>query len=640
MSVAPYGSWRSPITSDLIAASVVALGEPRVDGDDVYWLEGRAMEGGRQVVVRRTGDGRVADVTPPGFNTRTRVHEYGGASYAISLGVVLFSNFADQRLYRQRPDGPPVPFSEEAPPGALRYADLSFDPKGGRVFAVREDHRGRGEARNELVALDLASGAAAVLATGHDFYSSPRPSPDGRLLAWLSWDHPNMPWDGTELWVASLEGARLGDARRLAGGARESIVQPAWSPEGELHFVSDRTGWWNVYRRRDGRTEPLVTREAEFARPLWAFGQSTYAFLPDRRVAAAFTERGGWRLALLDGRGGLAPLELPYTDIAGVRAWGARLVLVAGAPAEPTSVVALDPESGRREVLRRSIELAVDPGYLSSPEPLEFPTEDGSTAHALFYRSRNRDFAGPAGERPPLLVLSHGGPTGAASSTLNLALQFWTSRGFAVLDVDYGGSTGYGRAYRERLRGTWGVVDVDDCVAGARDLARRGEVDAARLLIRGGSAGGYTTLAALTFRDAFRAGASHYGVSDLAALARDTHKFESRYLDGLVGPYPARRDLYEARSPIHHAERLARPVIFFQGLEDPVVPPAQAERMVAALRAKGIPVAYVPFEGEQHGFRKAEHIKRALDAELYFYSRILGFPLAEPVEPVPIENLP
>jgi dipeptidyl aminopeptidase/acylaminoacyl peptidase len=384
----------------------------------------------------------------------------------------------------------------------------------------------------------------------------------------------------------------------------------------------------------------MTEMEAEFGRPQWVFGMSTYAFESAARIVCSYTERGTWRLAVLDTETRhLEPIETPYTEIGGVRAAPGRIVFVGGSPTEPASVIQLDLDTRQTEVLRRSANVTVDAGYLSAPQAIEFPTENGLTAHAFFYPPQNCDCAAPPGERPPLLVISHGGPTAATSTVLNLGIQHWTSRGIAVLDVNYGGSTGYGRAYRERLNDHWGMVDVDDCVSGARYLVERGLVDENRLAIRGGSAGGYTTLAALTFRNVFKAGASYYGVSDLEALTKDTHKFESHYSDRLIGPYPARRDLYLERSPIHFTDRLSCPVILFQGLDDKIVLPNQAEMMVEALRAKGLPVAYVPFEGEQHGFRQAKNIKRALDAELYFYSRIFGFELAEPVEPVPIENL-
>ncbi len=641
--VAPYGSWKSPITSDLIVAETIRLGQIALDGQDVYWVESRPTEGGRYVIVRRTSDGRMTDVTPLPFNARTRVHEYGGGAFVVADGqavAVYFSDFADQRLYRQDAGAEPRPITPEA---SLRYADGVIVPRRGRMICIREDHtNSEREAVNAIVSLDLEGGdSGQVLVSGNDFYSSPRLSPDGSRLAWLTWNHPNMPWNGTELWVGELRAdGSLGQAERVAGGEEESIFQPEWSPDGVLHFVSDRTGWWNLYRWRDGQVEPLVEMEAEFGLPQWIFGMSIYAFESARRIICAYTQQGTWRLASLDTTTGkLEPIETPYTEIEYVRAAPGRAVFLAGSPTEPLSIIQLDLATRRLEVLRRSGEIAIDPEYLSIPQEIEFPTENGLTAHAFFYAPKNRDYVAPSGERPPLLVIIHGGPTGATSSTLSLGIQYWTSRGMAVLDVNYGGSTGYGRAYRQRLEGQWGVVDVDDCVNGARYLVERDEVDENRLAIRGGSAGGYTTLSALTFRDIFKAGASYYGISDLEALAKDTHKFESRYLDRLVGPYPERRDLYKERSPIHFTHRLSCPMILFQGLEDKVVPPNQAETMFEAVRAKGLPVAYLPFEGEQHGFRRAENIKRALDAELYFYSKVFGFELADPVEPVSIENL-
>jgi dipeptidyl aminopeptidase/acylaminoacyl peptidase len=640
---APYGSWKSPITSDLIVSETIGLGQIAFDGADVYWVEMRPAEDGRYVIVRRTPDGRTTDVTPPPFNARTRVHEYGGGAFVVADGqavAVYFSNFADQRLYRQDPGAEPRPITPEVD---LRYADGVIVRSRGRMICVREDHTDPGrEAVNSIVGLDLESGdGGQVLVSGNDFYSSPRLSPDGSRLSWLTWNHPNMPWDGTELWVGELGAdGSLGRTEHVAGGESESIFQPEWSPDGVLYFVSDRTGWWNLYRWRDGHVEPLVEMEAEFGLPQWVFGRSTYAFESAGRILCAYTQQGTWHLSSLDTTTGeLHPIETPYTQIEELRAAPGRVVFLAGSPTEPPSIVELDLTTRQFEVLRRSSEITIDAGYLSSPQEIEFLTENGLTAHAFFYAPQNRDYVAPSGERPPLLVMIHGGPTGATSSTLDLEIQYWTSRGVAVLDVNYGGSTGYGREYRQRLEGQWGVVDVDDCVNGARYLVERGEVDENRLAIRGGSAGGYTTLSVLTFRDIFKAGASYYGVSDLEALAKDTHKFESRYLDRLVGPYPEQRDIYRERSPIHFTHRLSCPMILFQGLEDKVVPPNQAETMFEAVRAKGLPVAYLPFEGEQHGFRRAENIKRTFDAELYFYSKVFGFELAEPVKPVPIENL-
>ncbi len=655
--VAPYGSWKSPITSDLIVGGSIGLSQPLIDGSDIYWLEMRPTEGGRNVIVKRDAAGAVGDVIPASFNARTRVHEYGGGDYAVNGGIVYFSNFADQRLYRQRNGAPPEALT---PAADFRYADAIVDKTRNRLICVREDHTAAGrEAANTLVSVALAGdensgqksgknsgeNSGEVLVSGNDFYSSPRLSPDGSRLAWLTWNHPNMPWDGSELWIGKFgDDGLLATSERIAGGNDESISQPEWSPDGQLYFVSDRTGWWNLYRANleepAAAAEQLSAMEAEFAMPQWVFGMSTYVFNSAERIVCSYIQNGISHLALIDTRRKkLEPVETPYTDLRYVRASPGFAVMRAGSSTEAAAIVKLDLETRAFEVLRRSNTLEIDPAYISTPRAVEFPTEAGQTAHGFFYPPKNRDYQGPDNDRPPLLVQSHGGPTSAAAPALSLSIQYWTSRGIAVLDVNYGGSTGFGRTYRERLKDSWGIVDVDDCANGARYLVGEGEADGSRLMITGGSAGGYTTLCALTFRDTFNAGASHYGVSDAEALAKETHKFESRYLDGLMGPYPERRDIYVARSPINFTERLSCPTIFFQGLEDKVVPPNQAETMVEALRAKGIPVAYLPFAGEQHGFRQAKNIKRALDGELYFYSRVFGFELAEPVEPVEIENL-
>ena len=643
--IAPYGAWRSPLSAALIAAGATGLrGAPlHIAGAAAYWVESRPAEGGRNVIMRcpleATAPGQAQDVTPAPFNVRSRVHEYGGAAYIVADDTLYFVNFVDQRIYRQSLDAAPTPITAEAD---VRYGDLVFDRVRNRLICVREDHREAGrEPINALVAVPLDGGEAQALIAGADFYSTPRLSPDGATLAWLSWNHPNMPWDGTELWQATLGAdGSLAGAEQIAGGPEESIFQPHWSPDGVLYFVSDRTGWWNLYRWRDAQAEPLHPMEAEFGAAQWTLGAATYGFASPTQLVCAVQQHGQQRLAQIDvTRGELSWLDTPYTEITLPTAESGQVVFLGGSPTEALALVRLDLAAGALSVLHRSQAAAIDPGYLSSPESITFPTEHDQVAYGLFYPPQNRDMRAPVDERPPLLVISHGGPTSAANTTLSLSIQYWTSRGFGVLDVNYGGSTGYGRAYRQRLNGQWGVVDVADCVNGARYLAQRGDVDGARLAIRGGSAGGYTTLCALTFYDLFRAGASHFGVSDLEALARDTHKFESRYLDRLVGPYPAARAIYRERSPIHFTERLSCPLILFQGLEDKVVPPNQSELMRDALRSKGLPVIYVTFEGEGHGFRKAENIIRALETELSFYAQVFGFTPADPIEPVEVEHL-
>ena len=640
--IAPYGSWKSPITSDLIVGGSVGLSQPKFDGDDIYWIEMRPTEAGRNVIVRHDTAGIQTDMTPAPFNARTRVHEYGGGDYLVADSVIYFSNFVDQRVYRQ--DGPAVPRAI-TPAADVRYADFCMDQTRGRLICVREDHRNPGvEAVNSIVSIDLEDNleCGRVLIEGNDFYSSPRVSPDRTQLAWLTWNHPNMPWDGCELWVGDFgEDGSLTSTRWVAGGAAESIFQPEWSPDGVLYFASDTKGWWNLHRiSSDGQIESVAQAKAELGMPQWVFGMSSYAFASPELIVCSHIEQGVSTFGKIDTRTGkLATVDCPFTDIQYVRASNSKVVFRGGSPTDVVSIVKYDVETGAFQTLRRSNDLEVYPRYFSIPRAIEFPTEGGLMAHGFFYPPQNPDDRAPENEKPPLIVKSHGGPTAAASTALSLSVQYWTSRGFAVLDVNYGGSTGYGRQYRERLNKKWGIVDVDDCANGARYLANRGEVDGKRLIITGGSAGGYTTLCALTFRNTFKAGASHFGVSDAEALARDTHKYESQYLTHLLGPYPERKDIYYERSPINFPERLSCPVIFFQGLEDKVVPPDQAEKMVEAMKEKNIPVAYVAFPGEQHGFRQAKNIKRALDGELYFYSKVFGFELADPVEPVAIENL-
>lgn len=644
MKIAPYGSWTSPITSEALVSGAVSLSDIVVDGNDIYWNEGRPQESGRRVIVKWSPSGETVEVNPAPFNARTRVHEYGGAPYAVVDGVAFYSNFSDQRVYRQREPGEaPKPIT---PAVDLRYADYVHDRPRKRLIAVREDHRADDrEAVNTISAIGMngesVEDGGLVLVSGNDFYASPAISPDGSKLAWLAWNHPNMPWDGCELWVGELaDSGAIVNANLVAGGPDESIFQPAWSPDGVLHFVSDRTGWWNLYRTHGGAAEPLAPMEAEFGRPLWTLGMTTYGFASATRIVTTFKSEGSWRIANLNlDTGKLSIVPTPFNEVSEIQVGAGFVAFIAGGATQSMAVYRHDLATGATVALKQSKETSFDPGFISPPEPIEFPTENGVTAHALFYAPKNADFAAPEGELPPLVVISHGGPTGANHASLDPSIQYWTSRGFAIVNVDYGGSTGYGREYRQRLNDAWGIVDVDDCINAAKFLAAQGKVDPDRVAIRGWSASGYTTLAALTFRDYFKAGASHFGISELEAMATETHKFESRYLDGLIGPYPARKDIYEQRSPINFVDNLSVPLILFQGLEDKVVPPNQAQMMHDAVNAKGEPVALVMFEGEQHGFRQAKNIRHALDGELYFLCKVFDIPIPADAQPVDIANL-
>lgn len=640
---ATYGSWVSPISADLVVKGTVRLKTPIFDNGNIYWNEMRPSEGGRNVIIKMFPNGEVLDVNPTPFNARTRVHEYGGGEFLVIDGIVYFSNFSDQKIYQldtNISNSTPKTITSE---GAFYYADACFDKARTRLICVREDHTNSDqEAVNSIVAIDLKEeNNGKVLVSGNNFYSSPRLNPDGTKISWLTWHHPNMPWDSTELWVGEFdEEGFIKNAKQVAGGKNISVFQPEWSSDGTLYFISDQNGWWNFCSLDGDQIKHVYEKNAEFGLPQWVFGMRTYDFISDKEILCSYTEKGVWYLARLNVKEHtLNNLDIPYTEISDLRVSEGRAFFVGGSPTKLREIVALNLSNSEIKILKSTGQLTVDKEYLSIPETIEFPTENNLTAHAFYYPPKNANYKAPEGECPPLLVKSHGGPTATTSSVLSLTIQYWTSRGFAVLDVNYGGSTGYGRAYRERLNDSWGIVDVDDCVNGAKYLVSQNKADRNRLAIDGGSAGGYTTLCVLTFRDYFQAGASYYGVSDLKALAEDTHKFESRYLDNLIGAYPERKDLYDDRSPISHVENLSCPIILFQGLEDKIVPPNQAEMMLEALRKKKIPVAYVPFEGEQHGFRKAENIKRSLEAEYYFYSRVFRFSTSDDIEPVEIENL-
>ncbi|TCK36141.1 dipeptidyl aminopeptidase/acylaminoacyl peptidase [Paraburkholderia sp. BL8N3] len=634
----PYGGWKSPVTTDLIVGDTIRLGQPAITDDAIYWTEGRPQEQGRNVLVRHAAGG-AADLVPPPMNVRTLAHEYGGGAYTVGASGVFFSNAGDQQIHTIDAAGTPRALTTTE---GLRYADAIEDPCHRRLIAVCEDHRaGTHEPLNFLAAIDLDTGALARIADGHDFFSSPCLSPDGSRLAWLAWDHPDMPWDATQLWLADIAAdGQFGEPRRVAAGVTESLFQPAWSPAGQLHVVSDRSGWWNLYRIDGDNALPLHPLAAEFARPQWLFGMTTYGFNSNGQILCIYEQDVDSHLALLDPAAQtFEEIDTPFCMMRDLHVCGEKAVFIGATPRTSESVIEFDLTTRTHRVLRDSSRIEADPAYTSIAQAICYTSSNGRAAHALYYPPFNADYAGPVGERPPLLVMAHGGPTSSTDRSFKWGVQFWTSRGFAVVDVNYSGSSGYGRAYREQLNGRWGVDDVDDAVAAALYLVDRGLVDEARLAVRGASAGGYLALSALTFRTCFKAGASHYGIGDLEALLRETHKFESHYLFRLVGKYPEQKALYYERSPVNHVDQLSCAMILFQGAEDKVVPPAQAESMYRSVHAKGLPVAYVLFAGEQHGFRVADNIRRCLEAELYFYGKIFGFELADAIEPVTIANI-
>jgi dipeptidyl aminopeptidase/acylaminoacyl peptidase len=650
-----FGSWKSPITAELVTKAAPSLDQPQFDSGNLYWLESRPWENGRCVIMRRQANGVIEDALPVPLGARSRVHEYGGAPYLVTDNVIYFCLDHDQRVYRfdlslQHPQPEALTANDNR-----RYTDLALDKHHQRLIATCEEHREDSHLpENFLVTIPLdGSQQVTTLTSGDDFYSNARISPDGKKISWLCWQHPNMPWDETELWCADLNVQGLPcDPKLIADGNTlgkpESIFQPQWSNRGDLYFASDRNNWWNLYRQSlnqsaDQQAQLICDSErnhdSEFAMPQWVFGMSTFGFLDVNTIACSYTHNGFWHFAIIDlNTGQLTDIDTPYTSIQGVFCHQGQACFIGASANLAPEVVTYQKDATTTEVAYQSGELPVEQSFLATPQAITFNSGDGQ-AHAFLYPPTNPNFCSPKETNPPLVAMCHGGPTAACDSALSFKIQYWTSRGFMVIDINYRGSTGFGRRYRDALKGQWGIIDVEDAVNAANYLVHNSLVDPQKMAIRGGSAGGYSVLCALTFHDTFKAGASLYGIGDLELLVAGTHKFEAHYTDSLIGPYPEEKALYQARSPIHHIDQLTCPVIFLQGLDDKVVPPNQAELMVNALQEKHIPVAYVAFEGEGHGFRKAQNIKKALESELYFYSKIFDFQLPETVAPITIKNL-
>ncbi|MCF7922885.1 MAG: prolyl oligopeptidase family serine peptidase [Candidatus Marinimicrobia bacterium] len=633
----PYGSWKSPISGKSLVQSSLRLGQIQIDGESVFWTEGRPAEGGRTALMENSG-GKTHEIIPSESDVRTRAHEYGGGAFLCASKRKFYINNSDQQIYEALDQGSSRQLTRHP---KYRFADMIMDEQRNLLFAVGEDHGDSKNIENCLLTVSLDGGDLQIIAQGHDFYSNPQLSPDGTQLLFLTWDHPNMPWDGTRLMLANLDDdGSIASIQTIAGGPDESIFQPLWDPDGSIYFVSDRSGWWNIYHQSNSQTACILEKQAEFGLPQWVFGMSKYAILTSGDMVAAYSDLSGTHLIRIDVKqGSFKEIVTPYSDIDQVRGSKNRIAFIGYTDSQPGEVVTMDLDANTSRILRKSGEIDIDEAYISKAQHISFETAPNEFTYAWYYPPQNPDYQADQAERPPLIVLSHGGPTGNSTGAFSLAIQYWTTRGFAIVDVNYSGSTGYGRQYRERLKGNWGVRDVHDCAAAANYLANEGYVDQDRLIIKGGSAGGFTTLSALTFLDVFKAGASYYGVGDLTLLASDTHKFESRYLDSMIGPYPEEQQLYFDRSPLNFTNQLECPVIFMQGMDDPVVPPNQAESMVAALKSNGISVAYIPFEGESHGFRKSTSIIKAIESEYYFYTRIFGIEPAEPLEPIEIFNL-
>ena len=637
---APYGSWRSPISAEWVAASSQHwINQLYAAGENIYLLLRLPEQGGRSTVARLQGDGHIEQLTPATFDARTRVYEYGGSCFAVNDSVIYFSNFPDDRLYRHLPGESPRPITAA---GDMRYADLVIDHKRNRLICIREDHTPTGEPKHTLAAVNLDGDEfGAVLFDQTDFVAFPVLSQDGRKLAWVAWNHPNMPFFSSSLWAADVdEDGSLTNIQQIVPEQEESVTDPRWSPNGDLYFCSDRSNWWNLYRWQDGEITAVSPMAAELGNPYWNIGKTMYRFLTPSRVLAAYNQNGTWHLAQIDTETGTRKeLITDFTYIVHLEVVGDHAFVVAGSSSTPRALFMLDLISGEYTCLASSVQHSIPEAYISPSAHISYPTENGLQAHGFYHPPHNPEFEAPAGELPPLIVIAHGGPTGSVKHALDIGVQFYTSRGFAVLEINYGGSAGYGREYRNRLRGEWGVVDVDDAVNGARYLVQQGLADGERTIVRGGSAGGFTTFAALAFRDVFKAGSSHYGISDLEFWDQETHKFEAHYCRTLIGPYPEQTALYRERSPIHRAGEINVPLLIFQGLDDKVVPPNQSRFVADALRARGVPVAHVEFEGEAHGFRFFETNVRVHQTELAFFGQVFGFDPADELPPMHIDNL-
>ena len=635
-----YGSWESTITPEKITEGGLRFSEIRSNGSDLYFLEGRPEESGRYVIVKQASDGKISDAIPKEFNSRNAVHEYGGGSYAVGQKNIYFTNWNDQRIYKV--NGENVnPITKEPPfEKSIRYSDLTLSIDEEWLFCVRETHFEKEEAKNELVAISTTENSQIVLCTGRDFYSSPRINPTNKEICWLEWDHPNMPWDGTELFIANFDLDGLSEIKFIDGSKNISIIQPEWSDSGELIYISDESGWWNLKKYSENTTATILDEETDHGEPAWNFGVRTY-FLKDDyiylRGSSKNNNKGLIRKINISGEI-IEEIEVLHTSIGGLTHHENKALYIGASPVSNSEIVSYDLMKKNEETIKESNPVKIDIEEISIPEEISFPTTQNAIAYGYFYKPKNKNFQGESEEKPPLLVISHGGPTSATSNALNLSIQYWTNRGIAVADVNYRGSTGYGKKFRDSLKGNWGVYDTDDCIAAVDHLSEKGLVDSSRVAIKGGSAGGYTTINALTFHDRFAVGATYYGIADLSVFIDDTHKFESKYLESLIGKYPEEKEIYYERSAINFTDQLSCPMIIFQGTEDKIVPPSQAEIMAQGLRDKKIPFSLIMYEGEQHGFRQSKNIISSLESELYFYSKVLGFKPFDKLNEIEIEN--